>query len=839
MSFKLTDFITVTGTGNVGINNTIPSSFFGNASQLVIGDGSTSRGMTIYSDTNTDGQIFFADGITGADQYKGIIRYEHSSDALVFWTNATEKMRISSSGNVGIGGTPSYTLHVSGNVIAVEDSVPAFRLIGSTTSFDLKSDGGVFKVRDVSGGNELYHIAAGASGYHKWYINDSLKMILDSSGNVGIGSGTNTLVYPLEVYGGNGDAILFKDTTNSVTNWFGAFGGAAVVGALTAGDDLALYAGGGEKMRISSGGNADFSEYVRVKGDTAAPATGVGVEMSYNSVSNRGQIGVYDRGNSVYKQVYFYGSDYVFDVGGAPKITITSGGNVGIGTTTLDANANLTVFGNYRTDFIRDYYGGNRAYILRFGANTASSGHVIGSQIVASLASDDVNGSLEFYTKNAGNLENQLTITSTGAIAVGSSSTNYGSSGQVLTSNGNASPSWTSASGAKGEPGGTGAQGTAGSNGSNGAQGTAGTNGSNGALGSQGTNGSTGAQGAVGLNGGTGGQGTTGATGGGGGTGVQGTAGSNGSNGGTGAQGTTGTTGGGGGTGAQGTTGSNGGTGAQGTAGSNGSNGSNGNNGAQGTTGTTGNTGNTGGTGGTGGTGPQGTSGVNTFPYTTGDWATFANNVAGDAWPSTEGLTVGWNESNGSQETILFFRGNSSSGYKKLQFVAGAYASQSYYRKQVFEMTSTRIYCGTGGNLPISANAFTNTSDYRLKENIILLTGALARVLQLKPSRFNFIDKPNVTIDGFIAHEVLSVVPEAVDGVKDDVERWEEMDVTPDGEAPVGASVGDPKLDENGNEIPYYQGVDLSKMVPILTAAIQEQQVLINNLTARIEALEG
>jgi hypothetical protein len=90
--------------------------------------------------------------------------------------------------NLGINTNASYPLHVSGNIIAVEDSAPALRLIGGTTSFDLKSDGGVFKVRDVSGGNELYHIAAGGSGYHDFYINDSFKMRLNSSGNLGIGT---------------------------------------------------------------------------------------------------------------------------------------------------------------------------------------------------------------------------------------------------------------------------------------------------------------------------------------------------------------------------------------------------------------------------------------------------------------------------------------------------------------------------------------------------------------------------------------------------------------------------------------------------------------------------
>ena len=303
-----------------------------------------------------------------------------------------------------------------------------------------------------------------------------------------------------------------------------------------------------------------------------------------------------------------------------PLVLMGTGGNVGIGTD----NPSL-------------YYSGADNLVVKQASGAGGISVVTDTSSEGSLYfADGTSGDEQYrggiaYNHSSDNLllvsggAAKLTITSTGAIAVGSSSTNYGSSGQVLTSNGNASPSWTSTSGAKGEPGTTGAQGTAGSNGSNGAQGTAGTNGSNGsngAVGSQGTNGSTGAQGAVGLNGGTGAQGATGATGGSGGTGAQGTAGTNGSNGGTGAQGATGATGGSGGTGAQGSTGSNGGTGAQGTAGSNGSNG---NNGAQGTTGAQGSTGSTGSNGSNGGTGAQGTSGVATFPYS--GTATFSNQI--------------------------------------------------------------------------------------------------------------------------------------------------------------------------------------------------------------------
>ena len=85
------------------------------------------------------------------------------------------------------------------------------------------------------------------------------------------------------------------------------------------------------------------------------------------------------------------------------------------------------------------------------------------------------------------------------------------------------------------------------------------------------------------------------------------------------------------------------------------------------------------------------------------------------------------------------------------------------------------------------------------------MTGALNRVSELKPSRFNFITDEDKTVDGFLAHEVQDIVPEAITGEKDAV-------------------------DEDGN--PDYQGIDQSKLVPLLVGAIQE-------LEARIKILEN
>jgi hypothetical protein len=115
-----------------------------------------------------------------------------------------------------------------------------------------------------------------------------------------------------------------------------------------------------------------------------------------------------------------------------------------------------------------------------------------------------------------------------------------------------------------------------------------------------------------------------------------------------------------------------------------------------------------------------------------------------------------------------------------------------------------------GVNVTTTATSYGTSSDYRLKENIAPMTGALAKVQQLKPVTYTW-KADNSDGQGFIAHELAEVVPDAVTGAKDAV-------------------------DAEGN--PEYQGIDTSFLVATLTAAIQEQQAIITDLKSRIEALE-
>jgi len=147
---------------------------------------------------------------------------------------------------------------------------------------------------------------------------------------------------------------------------------------------------------------------------------------------------------------------------------------------------------------------------------------------------------------------------------------------------------------------------------------------------------------------------------------------------------------------------------------------------------------------------------------------------------------------------------------------------------------------GNGGVGYIQTNGSSTTystgSDYRLKENVTDISDGITRVKQLKPSRFNFIADADKTVDGFLAHEAATVVPEAVTGTKDAVQVWKEHEKD---ELPDGVSVGDNKLDDVGNTIPEIQGIDQGKLVPLLTAALQEAIAKIETLETKVAALEG
>ena len=147
------------------------------------------------------------------------------------------------------------------------------------------------------------------------------------------------------------------------------------------------------------------------------------------------------------------------------------------------------------------------------------------------------------------------------------------------------------------------------------------------------------------------------------------------------------------------------------------------------------------------------------------------------------------------------------------QYAAAFKIQQSSGSLMRFATTVSGSYNLCGGiTVNGSSTSFNTSSDYRLKENDVKISDGITRLKQLRPIRFNWKADSTTTEDGFFAHEVSPVVPESVNGEKDAT------------------------IDEIGEG---YQKIDHSKLVPLLTAALQEETAKREALEARVAALEG
>lgn len=203
---------------------------------------------------------------------------------------------------------------------------------------------------------------------------------------------------------------------------------------------------------------------------------------------------------------------------------------------------------------------------------------------------------------------------------------------------------------------------------------------------------------------------------------------------------------------------------------------------------------------------PNGASSGEKMRITSGGPVLFGSTI--DAWGGIgSGIQVG------SSATMSIY--TNTTGYKSRIYTGGRgieFDNDSASRDYFFTKSSGSVFAN------LSA-VILNQSDYRLKDNISDITNSLNKVLLLKPRSFSF--KETVTprqpygtaiINGFIAHELQEVIPEAVQGQKD-------------------------AINEDGSI--KAQGIDTSHLIPLLTAAIQEQQAIITDLKARLEALEA
>ncbi len=156
-----------------------------------------------------------------------------------------------------------------------------------------------------------------------------------------------------------------------------------------------------------------------------------------------------------------------------------------------------------------------------------------------------------------------------------------------------------------------------------------------------------------------------------------------------------------------------------------------------------------------------------------------------------------------NNQTGLMFETGSNPGQIKAQGISG-------YNFAIFYNTTNSAVIGSITNNGGTGTTYATTSDYRLKTNVELISNSLTLLAQLKPSTFEFISNPGHRMMGFIAHELGEVIPQAVTGEKDQV-------------------------DNDGN--PVYQGVDMSRVVPLLTASVQQLSQQIQAQQQQIQQL--
>ena len=217
----------IDSSGLVGIGSSSPSSFNGGANNLVVGTGSGSEGISIFADSSSNSAIFFADGDSTTT---GQLNYQHASNAFTFHTNGgTERMRIDSSGDVGIGAsTVNKTLHISKSSTSTDGTVYPGLQIENTSA----GSGNSYANLVLHGGNattQFSILADGRSSNSDVYIrtdtatplrfltNGSERMRIHSGGHITAGTtsfGNHFFVYEAPT-GGNAVTKIRNSSSNS------------------------------------------------------------------------------------------------------------------------------------------------------------------------------------------------------------------------------------------------------------------------------------------------------------------------------------------------------------------------------------------------------------------------------------------------------------------------------------------------------------------------------------------------------------------------------------------------------------------------------------------------
>ena len=259
----------IDASGNVGVGYSTPGNFAGGdlgaSRSLVVGDGTATTNVNIFSDSTGYGHLAFGDGTSGTSTYAGLIQYYHTADSMAFYTAASERLRIDSSGNVGIGtSSPSYIFETSqggtgGVVVGASLATSGNGGSGRGTGLLFKAPGSssAVEVARIDGRQNAASATANSASLN-FMVADSggtlqERITVNNSGNVGIGMSS-----PSKTLTVNGDLGLGTNSTISTASSSGSLqlqGG----GTYPGGNILLSGGSGANDIRFGTSGASDTS----------------------------------------------------------------------------------------------------------------------------------------------------------------------------------------------------------------------------------------------------------------------------------------------------------------------------------------------------------------------------------------------------------------------------------------------------------------------------------------------------------------------------------------------------------------------------------------------------
>jgi hypothetical protein len=255
----------IDSSGNLGLGTASPTSYYSGADNLVVSQASGEAGISVVTANNTTGALYFADGTSGSEQYKGGIAYTHSTDLLSLISGGASRVYIDSSGDVGISTSPvknsaySTVLHVHGTAS------------GSSVRLTDANDGTA-----TTKGLELLHYSNDSfflnrsNGSAVFFTNNTERMRIKADGNVGIGTDNPNAYSNQTTLTINGATYGRLDIESSNTLRASLFATSGSASLITSTDVLSFDTSGGEAMRIDGSGNVLVGQTVASSGTVGA-----------------------------------------------------------------------------------------------------------------------------------------------------------------------------------------------------------------------------------------------------------------------------------------------------------------------------------------------------------------------------------------------------------------------------------------------------------------------------------------------------------------------------------------------------------------------------------------